>query len=161
MRPDGPCRKAGAMSTPPRLAVRAVILKQDRLLIVNAYPGNQSDLWCLPGGGVERGTSLPENLKREVYEETGLQIAVGSMLGVNEFHNPADGFHQVDLYFASTILSGTLSPEWTDPEGVVTQRRFVTQSELAGLRYKPDSLPQMAFSPAGPAIYDPLERLIR
>ena len=60
-----------------RVAVRGVIVEAKRLLLVNAYPGQQSDLWCAPGGGVERHASLPENLKREVYEETGLTIAVG------------------------------------------------------------------------------------
>ena len=48
----------------PRLAVRAAILHSGRLLVVNAYPGQRSDLWCLPGGGVEPGQSLPENLIR-------------------------------------------------------------------------------------------------
>ena len=61
----------------PRLAARALILHDDRLLLVNAYGGGISDLWCAPGGGVERGTSLPANLIREVHEETGLTVAVG------------------------------------------------------------------------------------
>ena len=63
----------------PRLAARALILHQDRLLLVNAFPGGKSDLWCAPGGGVESGSSLPDNLAREVYEECGLRVAVGIM----------------------------------------------------------------------------------
>ena len=42
----------------PRIAVRALILHQDRLLLVNAYPGARLDLWCAPGGGCEAGQSL-------------------------------------------------------------------------------------------------------
>ena len=87
--------------TSPRLAVRAVILDAGRLLLVNAYPGEQSDLWCVPGGGAERGLGLEENLRREVREETGLEIAPGRLLGISEFHDPAAGFHQVDLIFAA------------------------------------------------------------
>ncbi|WP_349768727.1 NUDIX domain-containing protein [Rhodobacter sp. NTK016B] len=51
---------------PIRLAVRALILRAGRLLIVNAYPGDQSDLWCAPGGGAEPGASGTGTLIREV-----------------------------------------------------------------------------------------------
>ena len=143
----------------PRLAVRALILHQDRLLLVNAYPGGQSDLWCAPGGGVETGASLPDNLAREVHEETGLTITVGTPALVNEFHDPGTGFHQVDLFFRCTILSGQLDPAWTDPEAIVTLRRFFTRAELATIRFKPDSLPDVTWGQG--LTYDPLERLIQ
>ena len=148
----------------PRLAVRALILLEDRLLLVNAWPEAQSDLWCAPGGGVEANTSLPENLQREVMEETGLSVAVGPPVLVNEFHDPALRFHQVDIYFRCTITGGTPGADWTDPEGVVTRRRFFTRAEMAGIRFKPDSLPDAAWQGLvrGDAmLYDPLEPILR
>ncbi|WP_415184347.1 NUDIX domain-containing protein [Phaeovulum sp.] len=145
---------------PPRLATRALILHQDRLLIVNAYPEGLADLWCAPGGGVNGGTSLPENLIREVHEETGIAITVGAPALVNEFHDPASGYHQVDIYFRCT-LTGPIPDTWTDPEGIVTQRRFVTRPELALLRHKPDSLAPAAWGATGAILYDPLEVIVR
>jgi 8-oxo-dGTP diphosphatase len=142
-----------------RLATRALILHHDALLLVNAYPGGQSDLWCAPGGGAERGTSLPENLMREVIEETGLTIAVGEPALINEFHDPVSGFHQVDLFFRCTIIAGQIDPTWRDPEGVVTARRFFTRAELATIRFKPDSLPDAAWGRG--LLYDPLEVIVR
>ena len=145
----------------PRLAARALILDGDRLLLVNAYPNGRSDLWCAPGGGVERGASLPDNLAREVLEECGLTIAVGPPALVNEFHDPATGFHQVDLFFRCTIVAGAIDSAWRDPEGVVTERRFFSRSELesGAVRFKPDSLVTAAWG-AG-CSYDPLEPIVR
>lgn len=146
---------------PTRLATRALILHEDRLLLVNAYPGGRSDLWCAPGGGVESGTSLPVNLAREVHEETGLTVAVGAPALINEFHDPVTGFHQVDLFFRCTITAGAIDPAWRDPEGVVTRRRFFTRSdlELGRIRFKPDSLPDAAWGTS--ILYDPLEVIVR
>ena len=77
---------------------------------------------------------------------------------VNEFHDPATGFHQVDIYFRCRPLN-PLPPVWRDPEGIVTERRFVTRDELSGLRHKPDSLTSAAW---GEGIrYDPLEVIVR
>jgi len=145
----------------PRVAVRALILLDDRLLLVNAYPGGRSDLWCAPGGGVDSGTSLPANLIREVHEETGLTVAVGAPALINEFHDPATGFHQVDLFFRCTIAGGHIDPAWRDPEGVVSRRRFFNRDEmtLGRYRFKPDSLARAAWGDG--LMYDPLERLVR
>lgn len=144
----------------PRLAVRALILHAGRILVVNAYPGLQSDLWCAPGGGVERGTSLPDNLMREVHEETGLTIRVGAPCLVNEFHDPDSGFHQVEVFFRASLEGAAQVSGWIDPEGIVNRWRWVTEAELSALRFKPDSLPRIAFASADTAHYDMLERIV-
>jgi 8-oxo-dGTP diphosphatase len=146
----------------PRIAARALILHEDRLLLVNAYPGARLQLWCAPGGGCEAGQSLPENLAREVMEETGLTITVGPPVLVNEFHDPDTGFHQIDLFFRCTLAAGELDDRWEDPEGVVTDRRYFSRTELASghVRFKPDSLPDAAWG-AQAAHYDPLEVILK
>jgi 8-oxo-dGTP pyrophosphatase MutT (NUDIX family) len=150
------------VKTKPRLAVRALILHEDRLLLVNAYPGARLGLWCAPGGGCEAGQSLPQNLAREVHEETGLTVTVGAPALVNEFHDPETGFHQVDLFFRCALAEGELDDSWTDPEGVVSDRRYFSRVELASgkVRFKPDSLPDAAWG-AGVAQYDPLEVILK
>ncbi len=146
----------------PRVAVRGLILHDDRLLLVNAWPDGQSDLLCAPGGGVDRGTSLPENLAREIHEETGLTVDVGRVVMVNEFHDPSRGFHQVDVYFRCTIIAGDPFGDWTDPEGVVTERLWLTRDELKARHFKPDSLPKVAWDGGAlEAFYDPLELAVR
>ena len=144
----------------PRLAARAVILHDDRLLLVNAWPkGAGSALWCAPGGGVERGASIPDNLAREVHEECGLHIAVGLPCLVNEFHDPQGTFHQVEVFFRCTITGGTLSDDWQDQEHIVHARRFFSRAEVQELHLKPDSLKRLAWEDG--FAYDPLESLVK
>ena len=144
---------------PPRIAVRAIILHDDRLLLVNAWKG-RTHLWCAPGGGVEPHASLPDNLIREVFEETGLTITVGAPCLVNEFHDPLGDFHQVDIYFRCQIADDLIDPNWQDPEGIVTHRRWVTRATIDQMRVKPDSLAAVAWADADAPGYDPLEPIV-
>ena len=146
-------------SRPIRIAARALIMQEHRLLLVNAYGGGKSDLWCAPGGGVEPHASLPDNLAREVFEETGLTVSVGAPALVNEFHAPERDFHQIDIYFRCTIAAGQLDDNWIDPENIVTKRRFFSRAEMDDIRYKPDSLVAVAWD-QGALAYDPLEPLV-
>ena len=148
------------MSKPPRLAARAIIMHENRLLLVNAWKGSDR-LWCAPGGGVNAHSALPDNLIREVVEETGLTITVQDPCLVNEFHDEKSDFHQVDIYFRCTLIGGTLDANWADPEGIVSHRRWVTRAEMATLAVKPDSLAAVAWRDIGAPTYDPLEPLVR
>jgi len=53
---------------------------EQRVLLVRQAVGLR--LWTLPGGKVKRGESLVKALRRELYEETGLRVEIGSLLGV-------------------------------------------------------------------------------
>ena len=138
-----------------RVAARALILIGGRVLLVNAYPGFAKELWCAPGGGCTAGEAVTETLRREVREETGLDIRPGALAGVSEFHDPAEPFHQIDLFFHAST-DGRLDPGWRDPEGVVSRWHLAARHELTRMRHKPDHLAAMAFD-AGPALYHGLE----
>jgi len=53
---------------------------EQRVLLVRQALGLR--LWTLPGGKVKRGESLVKAIRRELYEETGLRVEIGSLLGV-------------------------------------------------------------------------------
>jgi len=135
-------------------------MREGRLLLVNAWKG-KDHIWCAPGGGVEPHNSLPDNLAREIHEETGLTVRVGAPCLVNEFHDPDHDFHQVDVYFRCTLVAGDPEGNWTDPEGIVSMRRWVTRAEMAALTVKPDSLAAVAWKDPGAPAYDPLEPILR
>ena len=139
----------------PRIAARALILHENKLLLVNAWR-NDVSLWCLPGGGVENQCSLPDTLRREVFEETGLEISVGAPALVNEFFDPRSEFHQIEVFFRCTLLSGDPFGTWADTEGIVSKRLWAAREDLSDLPHKPDSLAEAAWG-SNSAIYDPLE----
>lgn len=148
------------MTRPIRTAVRAIIMRDNKLLLVNAYKG-RDHLWCAPGGGANLHSSLPDNLIREVHEETGLRVSVHDPCLINEFHNPRSDFHQVDIYFRCSIISGETRSDWVDPERVVSKRIWVDQVNSSGLRIKPDSLMKVAWNTQSGLVYDPLEPIVR
>ncbi|MEM9140044.1 MAG: NUDIX hydrolase [Pseudomonadota bacterium] len=127
-----------------RLAARALIMIDGRVLLVNAFPGEGPNLWCAPGGGCEVGEAIPDTLTREVHEELGLKITIGAFAGVSEFQSAATGFHQVDLFFHAAANSA-LPSDWTDPEGVVHTHCLADRAMLMGLPHKPHNLAEMAF----------------
>jgi len=143
-----------------RIAARAILLHHDRLLLVNAWPG-RTDLWCAPGGGVHTHDGLAQTLVREVHEETGLTVRPGAPCLVNEFHDPHGTFHQVEVFFRCTLLSGDPDGDWTDPERVVTHRRWLSREALADVPHRPRSLGPAAWGAPGGAIHDPLEAILR
>jgi 8-oxo-dGTP diphosphatase len=62
--------------------VGAVVLDDaGRLLLVRRGREPSRGLWSVPGGRVERGESGPEAVRREVLEETGLNVTVGAAVG--------------------------------------------------------------------------------
>jgi len=58
----------------PRVAVGAVVLHNNKVLLVLRGQAPAKGLWAIPGGSVELGESLQAAAEREVWEETGLRI---------------------------------------------------------------------------------------
>ncbi len=61
-------------------AASAIVTTDDGRLVLHRRTDN--DLWALPGGGMERGESLSDNIVREVREETGLDVKPQYVIGV-------------------------------------------------------------------------------
>ena len=70
---------------PLRLAVDAIVEHGGAILVVEFEDTQFGRHFGLPGGGVEPDESLHEAVRREVWEETGAQVTVGSLLLVNEY----------------------------------------------------------------------------
>ena len=62
-----------------RVAVSALLFDEHRVLLAHR---RDIDWWNLPGGGMELGETVEEAVKREVLEETGLDVEVEQLVGV-------------------------------------------------------------------------------
>jgi ADP-ribose pyrophosphatase YjhB (NUDIX family) len=102
-----------------------------RILLARASPAiTLQGRWFLPGGGVDHGESQHDSLTREMEEESGLTVTVGSLFDVlSDVRTIPDGtnLHTVRIIYDIASWSGTLRPEvggttdavgWFTPEEV-------------------------------------------
>ncbi len=61
----------------PKLAVGAVVFKDQKVLLVKRGKAPAKGLWAIPGGSVKLGETLKQAAEREVLEETGIRIKAG------------------------------------------------------------------------------------
>lgn len=127
-----------------RFTVRAagVCVREDHVLL---HTAEGLDFWALPGGRGEMGESAAQTVQREMWEETGLEVAVGALLWVMEnfYQDEGKAFHEIAFYYQVTLPeslpSPQLRPEFTGMEGdrPLTFRWFPL-AEVADVRLFPN-----------------------
>lgn len=92
------------------VGVGAVIVDDaGRLFLARRGPlaKNERGLWEFPGGAVELNETLAGALRREMYEEYSVEIAVGELLDVIDHILPDEGQHWVSPTYVCRITAGT------------------------------------------------------
>jgi 8-oxo-dGTP diphosphatase len=113
------------------LAVGAIVIRDGHLLMVRRAQEPARGLWSVPGGKVEPAEYLSDALRREVREETGLEIDVGELAGFFEVISEED--HYVIMDFLSSY-SGSDVPR---PGDDVDRVRWVPLDEVPSLDCTP------------------------
>ncbi len=112
----------------------AVMARDDenRLLLVRH---TDSGLWGTVGGAMDPGETPVEAGRRECAEETGLDVELGSLLGVVggdrfvvEYAN-GDRVAYVANIFDARVVGGRLRPDGLE----VDDARWFTRTEIAGI----------------------------
>ena len=95
----------------PVVGVGGVVVQDGLALIVKRAHEPRKGEWSLPGGIVELGETLVDALKRELKEETGLDVEVGDVVEVFDRVHRLDGriqYHFVIVDYLCRPIGGTL-----------------------------------------------------
>jgi 8-oxo-dGTP diphosphatase len=94
----------------PVVGVGAVIVRDGRVLIIRRAHEPRKGEWSLPGGKVELGETMTEAVRREMKEETGLDVDVGPLVELfDRVHRDAEGrvrYHFVIADFLCVPIGG-------------------------------------------------------
>jgi ADP-ribose pyrophosphatase YjhB (NUDIX family) len=114
----------------PKVAAAVLVEDRGRILLVRRGNEPQRGLWTLPAGFVNAGEDPAEAAARECKEETGLDVAIGELLGIISGREHARGADFVIFYCAKP--QGGLLHAGDDAEAV----NWFARGELPGLAFE-------------------------
>ncbi len=113
----------------PLVGVGAVIVRDNRVVIVQRTTEPLKGQWSIPGGALEIGETLRDCAAREALEETGLKVHAGEVLDVFDSiypdHEGKPRYHYVLIDFLCRVIGGELKPG-----SDAAQARWITCEEL-------------------------------
>jgi 8-oxo-dGTP diphosphatase len=121
-----------------RLAAYAVIVDDRDRVLLALWNEPDEPLWTLPGGGVDLSETAEEGAVREVREETGYDVELDGLLGVDTLAVPPErrivesGRWQknVRVVYRAHIVGGELTKEL---DGTTDEARWFPMADVPGL----------------------------
>lgn len=123
------------MTLPDGIALRcsAVVTRRQDVLLVRRIRSGTST-WALPGGTPQPGESMAVCARREVQEETGLQVDPSGVAFVLEVLAPEGGPRTVDMVFLARLTDSSPQPRQQEPDLVPA---FMPLTEIQDLDLRP------------------------
>lgn len=120
----------------PRPAASAIIFRDTSVLIVERGKGAMPGTWSLPGGHIEPGEKACEAAARELFEETGLVVALEGLVDVHDaiFR---DGDGTLRAHYVLAVFWGHSEEGEPVAASDVRDARFVRISEIDSYRMTP------------------------
>ena len=114
-------------------AVQALVVRDGRVLLARRAIDPGAGKWDLPGGFLDEGEDPLEGLRRELREETGLEVELGAFFGARL--DPYEHRSVLGLTWLATPLGGEPRPaddvaslEWFDPVDLPAPGEFAFAS---------------------------------
>ena len=118
-----------------RNAPRALIVQDERILLLRKQGGERGERFALPGGAQDPGETLQDALNRECLEEIGTRVQIHDLVGVADYFKPRDTQppstrHVVEFLFECSLPEGYMPHNGHRPD---KHQIEVVWAELAGI----------------------------
>ena len=128
-----------------RNAVRALIVRDESVLLLRKEGGGQGERFALPGGAQDPGETLVEALARECQEEIGTQVEIGDLLTVADYFKqrdtqPPSTRHLLEFLFSCHVPDDYVPQNGHHPDKHQIEVVWVRLSDLDQLMLFPRSL---------------------
>ncbi len=123
--------------TDPKVGAGALVVVDGKLLLVRRRMMPEAGKWSIPAGFVDRGEDPRDVAVRETWEETGLEVAIESLLDV--YYNPHTeaGGASIFILYRARRQGGTLQ---------------AGDDADAAAFFGPEELPELAFDSTRDAV---------
>mgnify|MGYP001823234006 CR=1 FL=1 len=145
-----------------RNAARALIMRDDRILLLRKQGGGRGERFVLPGGAQDPGELLQDALNRECEEEIGTRVEVHDLVGVADYFKPRDTRPPSTRHVIEFLFACSVPADYTPRSGHRPDKHQVgvLWAEVAGLGHmilQPVSLASLVGSlQAGGGVYQGL-----
>lgn len=125
-----------------RNAVRALIVRDGKVLLQHKRYDDGKERFVLPGGAPNDDETLKEGLIRECEEEIGCRVDVHDLLHVADFHKPRETTpptyrHQIEFIFQCHVSETYIAQNGSHPDKHQIDVLWVKLSELDTISFFP------------------------
>lgn len=96
----------------PIVGVGAVVIKENKILLIKRSKSPRKGEWSLPGGAIELGETVADAVIREIKEETGILVTCYEVIDIIDFIEQAPigktKFHYVLIDYLAYYKKGRL-----------------------------------------------------
>jgi 8-oxo-dGTP pyrophosphatase MutT (NUDIX family) len=123
------------VSLPHRIAAGAIVIHDDRILLVRYRDPDGGTYLVGPGGGVLEHESVADAAVRETFEETGARVAPGAVLLIEDVL--ATHFRMRKVWLACDVVAGDVSATEGARLEEIVEARWFRRAELESERVYP------------------------